>query len=219
MTDPELWQRIKAHRFDSAAGSEPYSVKLATAEGWSQAHAFEVIQEYRKFLYLTQICDAPVTPSEAIDRAWHMHMTFTRNYWEELCDKVLGAKLHHDPCAGAEEMPRYHEQYAKTRALYLAEFGSEPPVSIWPEGTGFRFGTSSKIWMAIGGALLVLSGFLFVGGSLKTAFLCLVFGLGALAMSLILAFPAQRNSKGVFGAGCGGGSAGCGGGGCGGAGG
>ena len=116
MRNRALWDRIVAHRLDAAAGSAPYSVKL---------------EEYRRFVYLTQVADTQMTPSEPVDRAWHMHLTFTRNYWDEFCAKVLSTPLHHDPCTGDEEMPRYRSQYEQTMALYEHEFGTRPPRDIW----------------------------------------------------------------------------------------
>ncbi len=80
MLDPALWQRIATHPMDAPTGTAPFSIKLALAEGWDKAHTKHVIEEYRRFVYLTQISDGPITPSEQIDRAWHMHLTFTRDY-------------------------------------------------------------------------------------------------------------------------------------------
>ncbi len=131
MRNPQLWARLVAFEFDKGQGSAPYSVKLARAEGWSAAFAARVIEEYRRFLYLTQVSDRQVTPSQIVDAAWHMHLTFTRDYWEDLCPKVIGRPVHHQPCAGEEEMPRYRDQFAATKALYEAEFGAEPPADIW----------------------------------------------------------------------------------------
>ncbi len=131
MRNPDLWARLEAFEFDKGTGSAPFSVKLARAEGWSAGFAARVIEEYRRFLYLTQVSDRQVTPSQIVDAAWHMHLTFTRDYWEDLCPNVIGKAVHHQPCAGEEEMPRYRDQFAATKVLYEAEFGSEPPAEIW----------------------------------------------------------------------------------------
>ena len=131
MRDPDLWARLQAHVFDSADSAAPYSVKLARAEGWSAAYTARVIEEYRRFLYLTQVSDTQVTPCQVVDAAWHMHLTFTRDYWGALCPEVIGKPVHHQPCAGEEEMPRYRDQFAATKALYRAEFGEDPPADIW----------------------------------------------------------------------------------------
>jgi hypothetical protein len=31
-----------------------------------------------------------VTPSEQVDQVWHLHLTYTRSYWDEFCPNVLG---------------------------------------------------------------------------------------------------------------------------------
>ena len=130
MRNPDLWDRLQAYSFDGA-GSAPYSVKLARAEGWSHAFSKRVIEEYRRYAYLTQVSPRQLTPSNGIDAAWHMHLVYTREYWQNFCPNVLGNELHHTPCGGEEEMPRYRDQFAATKALYEAEFGEEPPADIW----------------------------------------------------------------------------------------
>ncbi|ABD56218.1 glycine-rich domain-containing protein [Jannaschia sp. CCS1] len=130
MRNPELWARLQSHGFDGP-GSAPFSVKLARAERWSPAFTARVIEEYRRFLYLTQVSARQVTPSQIVDAAWHMHLTYTRDYWDVLCPDVIGKPVHHQPCAGEEEMPRYRDQFAATKALYEAEFSAEPPADIW----------------------------------------------------------------------------------------
>lgn len=146
MQNSDLWERLEAFRFDASEGTAPYWVKPARAEGWEAVHTARVIEEYRRFLYLTQVAPGEITPSEPMDRAWHMHLTFTRRYWGDLCGTVLGRPLHHDPCAGAEDMPRYNAQYADTLALYEAEFGAPPPADIWPSPDGVLEGLFSRVF-------------------------------------------------------------------------
>ena len=62
-----------------------------------------VIEEYRKFLYLLASAGHPVTPSDQVDQAWHLHLTYTRSYWEDLCEKTIGKPLHHGPTKGGAE--------------------------------------------------------------------------------------------------------------------
>lgn len=160
MRDPALWDRLLAYRFDSDTGSEPFSVKLAAEEGWSPAYTARVIEEYRKFLYLTQVSDGQATPSQIVDRAWHLHLTFTNDYWKVLCAEVLRAELHHDPCAGAEDMPRYQAQFEATKALYREEFGSEPPGEVWSGDAPVRRRRRTKV---AGWGLMALGAMLFFG--------------------------------------------------------
>lgn len=107
--------------------------RLAQENGWSRRHADRVYDEYRRFLWLAVSGDRPVTPSDAVDQAWHLHLTYTRSYWDRLCGTVLERPLHHGPTGGtAADDARYREQYRSTLERYRAEFGVEPPAAIWP---------------------------------------------------------------------------------------
>ena len=133
MRNPELWSRLQAHRFDAPVET-PFSAKLAVIENWRDDYTARAVEEYRKFLYLTQMGEEQITPSVPVDRVWHLHLTYTENYWEELVGRVIGRPLHHRPCNAPAELPRYRQQYQKTVALYRKEFGEAPPPDIWPEG-------------------------------------------------------------------------------------
>ena len=132
MRNRDLWRRLEAFEFDAPGSDAPFSLKLAVAENWNDDYTVRVLEEYRRFLYLTQIQSAQITPSIPVDRAWHMHMTYTRSYWEDLCAGVIGAKLHHNPVESEADMPRYLAQYEATKTLYEREFGAAPPEDIWP---------------------------------------------------------------------------------------
>ena len=73
-----------------------------------------------------------MTPSDAVDQVWHLHLTYSADYWQAFCPDVLGRPLHHGPTAGGSaEQARYFEQYAQTLRSYERVFGS-PPADIWP---------------------------------------------------------------------------------------
>ena len=85
-----------------------------------------------------------VTPSDEVDQAWHLHLTYTRSYWDGLCDAVLGRALHHGPTKGGQaEGDRFENQYERTLASYRAAFGEEPPEDIWPP-SAVRFGEAAS---------------------------------------------------------------------------
>jgi hypothetical protein len=74
-----------------------------------------------------------VTPSDAVDQAWHLHLCYTRSYWQDLCRDTLGFPLHHGPTKGGQdEREKYDDWYRRTLASYRKAFGEEPPESIWP---------------------------------------------------------------------------------------
>jgi hypothetical protein len=133
-SDP-LGRALGAMRIEPEGAALTFAAKLARDNGWDRPFAEAVAQEYRRFLYLAATAQTPVTPSDAVDRAWHLHLTYSRHYWDVLCGQILGRPLHHDPSlGGAGEDARHRDQYAGTLARYRETFGEEPPAAIWPGG-------------------------------------------------------------------------------------
>jgi hypothetical protein len=129
-----VWAALQHYCPGPADAALDFAARLARENGWTAAHADRVIDEYRRFCFLAATGSAPVTPSDAVDQAWHLHLTYSRDYWEIFCPKVLGRALHHGPTeGGAAEHDRYYRQYAETLARYEAVFGAPPPADIWPD--------------------------------------------------------------------------------------
>src|SRR5215470_1600629 len=80
-SNSDLWQRIQDFPMDDPGDAFPFSARLAHENGWSGATAAAAIEEYRKFIYLIGVSDSPLTPSEAVDQVWHLHLLYTRSYW------------------------------------------------------------------------------------------------------------------------------------------
>lgn len=140
-----LWSRLQDFALDEAGASLPYSRKLAREQGWSAGFTRRVITEYRRFLYLGAAAGHPVSPSDVIDQAWHLHLTYTKSYWEGLCKGVLGRPFHHVPSQGSvEEKARYADWYARTLESYERCFGARPPTDIWPAPGTVSTGATSR---------------------------------------------------------------------------
>lgn len=132
-SDSALWHRIAAHEIGPVDASLTFAARLARENRWSLPHAEAVIGEYKRFCYLAVTAGHEVTPSDAVDQAWHLHLTYSRDYWGMFCPHVLRADLHHGPTKGGEaERGRFYHQYAATLAVYEAAFGAAPPPDIWP---------------------------------------------------------------------------------------
>lgn len=139
--DDPVWQALDAMRIEPEGASLTFTRRLARENGWSAAYASAVVREYRRFLYLAATGSTPVTPSEQVDQAWHLHLAYTRHYWGELCAAIIGRPLHHGPTAGGgAEGRKFRSLYTQTLARYRDTFGSEPPSDIWPP-TEQRFAT------------------------------------------------------------------------------
>lgn len=133
MKNAELWKSVEGLNIGTEDAQLSFSQRLARENGWSPAFAEEVIREYRKFIYLVALGRGDLTPSDQVDQVWHLHLTYTRSYWVELCGTVLGKELHHIPTKGGDrEQSRFWRQYEETLAVYDREFGHPPPAKIWP---------------------------------------------------------------------------------------
>src|SRR5437016_5285582 len=98
-----LYERIKAFRFDEGEAAFPFVSRLARDNGWSGAHTARVITEYRKFVFLAMVAGHPVSPSDQVDQAWHLHLLYTRSYWDRFCRQTLGRLLQHEPTKGGKD--------------------------------------------------------------------------------------------------------------------
>ncbi len=144
-SNSELWQRVHDFQIDRSGVEFPFSARLARENGWSRDKALAAIGEYKRFIYLICVSPSPLTPSEAVDQVWHLHLVYTRSYWAAFCSGVLGRQIHHEPTAGGEHQAvRFREQYAQTCALYEAEFGCAPPAEFWPS-VADRFAAAPRL--------------------------------------------------------------------------
>ncbi len=130
-SDP-LWHSLCGYRIAPAEAALSFTQRLARENGWSAFFADRVVSEYRRFLYLAVRAGHPVTPSDAVDQAWHLHLTYSRDYWDRLCP-LLGQPLHHGPTTGGPaENARFYENYAATLRSYQRLFGTPAPSDLWP---------------------------------------------------------------------------------------
>jgi hypothetical protein len=135
-----LWRKIEAFQVNQPGTRFTFEDRLARENRWTPEFARRVVGEYKRFLLLAMLAEHPVTPSDEVDQAWHLHMVYTRSYWEELCGGVLPRPLHHGPTRGGRaEDTKFTNLYERTLATYRAVFGQEAPADIWPV-TATRFG-------------------------------------------------------------------------------
>ncbi len=146
--DLELWNKLKDFQIDDTRARIRFTDRLAHENGWSNAFARRAADEYKKFIYLAATASTPVTPSNVVDQVWHLHLTFTRSYWDEMCAELLGRPLHHGPTmGGTNEDAKYRKQYAETLALYREEFAAEPPSEFWPPADARFASASHQRWV------------------------------------------------------------------------
>ncbi|WP_224994306.1 hypothetical protein [Cesiribacter sp. SM1] len=130
----QLYQNIKKYKIDDATASYSFTERLAKENGWTILFAIRAVEEYKKFMFLICLADHPLTPSDQVDQVWHLHLLYTRSYWEEFCGEILARKVHHGPTKGGEqEAAKFNDWYQKTKTLYEQVFQQVPPMDIWPQ--------------------------------------------------------------------------------------
>lgn len=130
----ELWTRLNAMEIGPAEATLTFQGRLARENGWSLRYAQRAILEYKRFVFLAWTSDQIVTPSDEVDQVWHLHLTYTRSYWDDMCGDILGGPLHHGPTRGGESQGRFFfERYSSTLTQYQSVFGHPPPSDVWPD--------------------------------------------------------------------------------------
>src|SRR5690349_17042407 len=116
----QLWNRLSAFQIDDPSSTFQFTNRLARDNGWSLGYTERVVAEYKKFLFLCCMSQSGVTLSDPVDQAWHLHLTYTKSYWIELCRDTLGKEIHHNPTkGGSDEAKKFNRYYSETRELYI----------------------------------------------------------------------------------------------------
>ena len=173
--DKVLWDQLETMEIDPPDATTRFHHRLKQYNKWTDEFAGRVTKEYRRFLYLAARARHPVTPSDTVDQAWHLHLIYTRHYWEELCGKILGLQLHHEPSAGgAVESSKFERQYEQTIESYQAAFGEAPPADIWPARKPAKLGTPSKKFLVAGATVVATAIALKAANTLLLIFVAIV---------------------------------------------
>ncbi|MCC5944888.1 MAG: hypothetical protein JJT94_08125 [Bernardetiaceae bacterium] len=135
-----LWERISRFFVDSGCEKLSFIDRLKRENGWNHDYALRCFTEYKKFMFLICISPQPLTPSDEIDQVWHLHLLYTRSYWEDFCQKTLNQNIHHGPTKGGKkEGEKFMNYYEFTKKIYTLKFEIEPPSDIWkPSEIRFR---------------------------------------------------------------------------------
>ena len=159
----QRWQRISDWLHQDTPLSRTFHRQLAEATGWSATECRAAIEEYRRFCLIAALHDGQASPSPEVDQVWHLHLTFTLDYWREFCPQRLGIELHHQPGFGRPgEAQQLRHLYAVTLERYQALFGL-PPERWWPTHALLRtdrrkqgFVGLHRVWQVLAGGLGLL---------------------------------------------------------------
>jgi hypothetical protein len=129
----QLYNSILDFELDEPESKFNFSERLTRENNWRLSYSLRVIFEYKRFMFLLCYSKQPLTPSNEVDEAWHLHLIYSYSYWEEFCGEVLKRKIHHGPTKGGkQESQKYDQLYRNTLDLYRQTFEQEPPPDIWP---------------------------------------------------------------------------------------
>jgi hypothetical protein len=187
----DLLGKIRQHlaQLDTTYG---FTTRLASENGWKPEYASAVVEEYAKFLFIAREGGHPVSPPPIIDKAWHLHLVHTEDYWGNFCPNILKIQLHHSPATGThDEAALFADWSGKTRDSYRKFFGEPPamwlnyPTNRRPQSplskvaivlaslgavvTAGGIGAAAPGAIAIGGAMLVLGVFLLIASRTSAA--------------------------------------------------
>lgn len=160
--DDDLWQGIADHEVDQPGTVYGFLDRLAFENGWTAEFAKGALLEYKRFIYLLCRADHPVTPSVEVDQVWHLHLLYTRNYWDEFAPK-LSTLPHHGPTAGGtNEHSKFKDWYERTLNSYERIFEESPPQSYWPP-CSLRFRTDQALkFIDVSGLVIIRRNKLFL---------------------------------------------------------
>jgi hypothetical protein len=175
-------EAIEQHLVDLDA-TYGFIARLARENHWHPSFARRVMKEYARFLFIAREGGHPVSPPPIIDKAWHLHLLHTREYWSDFCPNVLGMDLDHIPdTAGPTHQARLAEWSRQTLASYQKYFGEPPPLWTDNRSEGMRAG------MRVIALLLMGAGLGAVGTAVALSMISLAAGgvvaivIGALAL-------------------------------------
>ncbi len=151
--------KILNFKFSTNAERQLFFKKMSDLYGWSETFCERALIEYKRFICLAATSGKRVVPSRIVDNVWHMHLTFTKSYWHDLCRDTIGKDIHHNPSqADAESKSRDLSGYLNTLDLYRTTFGAEPAHDFWPEpGVYAQKTRNRKLWLPVIGATTLLA--------------------------------------------------------------
>lgn len=77
VTAQELIARTQTLQLNDPASALNFTARLQREQyGWTRPYAERVTREYTRFLVLAALSDRQITPSEAVDQAWHLHIIY-----------------------------------------------------------------------------------------------------------------------------------------------
>jgi hypothetical protein len=131
-TRAALWRALSDMRIEEPGRDKTFIQALCEETGWTAPYAARAVNEYRRFLYLAATTHGELTPSQTVDRVWHLHLEHEHHYWHVLCGVILDA---HSSTVPAQET-------RLTRSAFGPSTG--PPWTPTSAASGHRRASSGR---------------------------------------------------------------------------
>jgi len=143
----KLWERIRLFSPDEPGDAYIFSERLAYENRWSYEYALRALEEYKRFMFLICASGQQLTPSDQVDQVWHLHLLYTKSYWDEFCETILGRKVHHMPTRGGQqESARFQHLYRQTLDIYR-HFSGRLPREIYGLQRSRQYRQLGMFWL------------------------------------------------------------------------
>lgn len=134
-----VWKLIDEFSFDEFEGGERFSHKLARTGNWTPGYTKDVIDEYKRFLFLCATQTEVLAPPIFVDMAWMMHI---EEYPESFRQLTLLIPHHLIKRSNVliptfrqrymtDNGPWFFNNYINTQKIYDKNFGTWPPANVW----------------------------------------------------------------------------------------
>lgn len=171
MSGPLLIDSTRVARILDWAEADPalqrrFHRQLAERTGWRPERCQRAVHEYLRYCVVAAQLGGRAVPSPWVDEVWHLHLIWTRDYWDDFCPQRLGFAFHHQPARGLPgEREALRLGYAETLHAYQALFGTPDPAW-WPAWSSPPHRPGRRRWariMALLGLLPASSALAFPG--------------------------------------------------------
>lgn len=154
--DRKLWHRLEGYSFHERPLTRSLVDRLHAETGHSIDVCYTLVEEYRRFMYLTGSTGETLAPSPIVDVVWKMHVQDEKAYFEDFCPRILG-RIMKRPDVSLPFMD--DPAYGRTLDHYADEFG-RAQVQFWPDPDFARV-RISRILLCTSGLLALVLALLF----------------------------------------------------------
>lgn len=169
LSDPDLWRRICEYEFPKDGFGHSFAQHLANLSHLPADDVLCLIEEYRRFAYVSALQDHLMVAPPLVDRVWAHHRAFGEAYDKEFLP-LIGLQSWH-PFEGPRRARR--ERLLNADLYYEREFGTRPPAIVWRRSALWRVIAAFVILLAsVLGPLFLSMIDVFAGVMLTVGVLC-----------------------------------------------